>query len=105
MIIQTLSVNLKQLRQKKGWKQETIANALDISIPAYSKIENGGTDINLSRLEQIAELYSISLIELITGDGTADLNQLATLKDLLAKKDQEIIELQRLVIEFYKKQN
>jgi transcriptional regulator with XRE-family HTH domain len=45
--------NIRTLRHQRGWSQEDVANRLGISIPAFSKIETGVTDINLSRLEQI----------------------------------------------------
>ncbi|RZL30334.1 MAG: XRE family transcriptional regulator, partial [Pedobacter sp.] len=52
--------NIRQLRQKNGWSQGDVAQRLKISIPAFSKIETGITDINISRLEQIANLFDVS---------------------------------------------
>lgn len=98
-----LSYNLKQLRHKNGWTQTDVATALDISIPAYSKMETGITDINLSRLEQIAKIYNVSVVELLTGNNPIDLEEVERLKSLLIKRDQEVIELQKKVIELYKK--
>jgi transcriptional regulator with XRE-family HTH domain len=37
----TLGKNIRDLRHRKGWSQEDIALKLDISIPAFSKIETG----------------------------------------------------------------
>jgi transcriptional regulator with XRE-family HTH domain len=63
--IQPLGQNIRKLRHQKEWSQEDIAKRLDISIPAFSKIETGVTDINLSRLEQIAAVFDISAVELL----------------------------------------
>src|ERR1700761_8586875 len=55
---------IKTLRLMRGWSQEDMANKMNISIPAFSKIETGITDVNLSRLEQIAHICEVSLVQL-----------------------------------------
>jgi len=52
---------IKTIRQLKNWTQEDVADKLDISTHAYAKIERGETDVNLSRLRQIAEVMEIDL--------------------------------------------
>lgn len=94
--------NLKMLRYKKGWIQEDVAKQLDISIPAYSKIETGYTDINMSRLEQIATLYKVSVISLFGGQEENSHEIISQLKEHMAKKDQDIVKLQKRLIELYK---
>lgn len=56
--------NIRFMRLYKDWTQETMANKLGISTLAYAKIERGETDINLSRLQQIAEVMQINLTQL-----------------------------------------
>jgi transcriptional regulator with XRE-family HTH domain len=56
--------NIRFMRIYKDWTQETMANKLGISTLAYAKIERGETDINLSRLQQIAEVMEIDLAQL-----------------------------------------
>src|SRR3546814_15726968 len=46
--------------------QEQVATRLGITAPAFSKIECGFTDSNYSRLKQISDLFSLSVVELIT---------------------------------------
>ena len=53
----SLGKKIKALRQQKDWLQGDVAKKLNISIPAYSKIESDITDINISRLKQIAEIF------------------------------------------------
>ena len=56
---------LKVLRQTQCLSQKFIADKLNISVPAYSKIETGGTDITFSKLLLIASIFSISIIDLL----------------------------------------
>lgn len=51
---------IKMLRVMKQKKQREIAVILNLSIPAYSKIENGKTDINTARLQQISAYFEVT---------------------------------------------
>lgn len=97
--------NIRLLRQKNGWSQSEVARRLEISIPAFSKIETGITDINISRLDQIARLFEVSTLQIISGEETvSELGKHAEinlLKDQLALKDEEIGMLQKKVIDLY----
>jgi transcriptional regulator with XRE-family HTH domain len=50
---------LKFFRQSKGWSQEEMAGKLAMSTNGYGSIERGETDVNLSRLYQIAKLFEL----------------------------------------------
>lgn len=52
---------IKKLRCLHEWTQEQVAEQLNIGRNAYGEIERGETDINLSRLAQISELFKIDL--------------------------------------------
>jgi transcriptional regulator with XRE-family HTH domain len=56
---------IKRVRQLKGWSQEEVANQLGMSPNGYGSIERGETDVNLSRLEQIAALFNMKLADLL----------------------------------------
>jgi len=60
-----ISETLKELRKKNGKTQLEIGELLNITDSAYSKIETGNADINLSKLEIISNLYNMSVIELL----------------------------------------
>lgn len=66
---------IRFLRQAKGWTQEEVADKLKMSQNAYGSIERGETDVNLSRLEQIAGLYDIKSSELLGLDEKNIFNQ------------------------------
>lgn len=94
--MKTLSEKLRVLRQGKGWSQEDIAHELGISLPAYSKIERGITNISLSRLNQIGSLFGLSAIGLLAfGEDTTE----KTFREQLDEKDKEIMRLQKKLIE------
>ena len=96
--------NIRTLRHQRGWSQEDVANRLGISIPAFSKIETGVTDINLSRLEQIANIYEINVVHLLALD-VEDVEPQTSNLNIAQKKimdrEAEIANLQRKVILLY----
>lgn len=97
--------NIRTLRHERGWSQEDVANRLGISIPAFSKIETGVTDINLSRLEQIANIFEVSVVNLLSLEyveepTTQDVN-LGIIQKKLVDREAEITTLQRKVILLY----
>jgi transcriptional regulator with XRE-family HTH domain len=103
--MKTLGKKIRLLRHQKGWSQEDVAKRLDISIPAFSKIETGITDVNLSRLEQISTLFEMSVVQLLTFNDTEQQEKYNSDLEVLTKKVQdretEVIELQKKVIELY----
>ncbi len=62
-----LGKRLKTLRENRELSQESVADELKVSQPAYSKWESGQTDISYLTLNKIAEFYGISLSELLEG--------------------------------------
>ena len=97
--------NIRTLRQRQSWSQGEVARQLEISIPAFSKIETGITDVNMSRLEQIATLFQVTVIDLISKEGeqhhSENAAEISMLKEKLALKEDEIINLQKKVIDLY----
>jgi len=100
--MKTLGEKLRLLRINRSWSQEDVAHELNMSLPGYSKIERNKTDITLSRLEQIAKLYQMTLIELIAY-GEEDITENKKYQKLLEEKDKEIMSLQRRIIELIDK--
>ena len=100
----SIGKSIRILRHQHGWSQEDIANRLGISIPAFSKIETGVTDVNLSRLEQIANIYEVSVVQLLTVDSEqveVVHSHLNVIQKKLSDRETEIATLQRKVIELY----
>ena len=98
--------NIRILRLKSGWSLRDAAHRLGISTSALSKIETGVTDVNLSRLEQIAHIFGVSLVQLWVLD-FEEVAQKETNLNLAKKKvsdlETEIASFQRKVIVLYEK--
>lgn len=61
-----LHEKIRSMRQQQGWSQEQMADKLNMSVSGYAHIERGETDIQLSRLEQIAKVLGMDLLELLS---------------------------------------
>lgn len=62
--------NIKYLRKEKGFTQETFAQALGINRPSVGAYEEGRADPRLVTLSKMAELFEVSVDELINEDLT-----------------------------------
>ncbi|HEY0176788.1 MAG TPA: helix-turn-helix transcriptional regulator [Pedobacter sp.] len=98
--------NIKKLRLKNRWNQAQVAKKLGISVPAFSKIETSATDVNISRLRQIATLFEVSIQELIAEEGEEDpqlknTGEIMVLNNQLQEMEKEIILLQKKLIDLY----
>jgi len=60
--------NIKFLRKKNGFTQETFANALGINRPSVGAYEEGRADPRLNTLSKMAELFKVTVDELIGED-------------------------------------
>ncbi|GGH24961.1 helix-turn-helix domain-containing protein [Sphingobacterium alkalisoli] len=100
-----LGKKIRLLRHQKGWSQEDVAKRLDISIPAFSKIETGITDVNLSRLNQISKLFGLTLVQLLSisdsEEDKAKVDEVNELNKKLQQRETEVIDLQKKVIDLY----
>lgn len=56
---------IRAIRQIKGFKQENMANMLNIGVLAYGDIERGKTDIKYSRLEQISAVLNVTVCDIV----------------------------------------
>lgn len=60
---------IRMRREANSWTQEEMAERLHMSTNNYAKLERGETKLNLHRLEQIANIFNIDVIELLnTGE-------------------------------------
>lgn len=96
-------LKIRSLRQKQHKSQAEIAQQLNISIPAFSKIETGITDINLSRFCQIAELFEVSPGSLLPGvdNMEAVIEKYQRYEEKIAGLQSQIVRLQAKLINAY----
>ncbi len=64
-----------EFRRKKGFSHEYMAYALNMSQPAYSKIEKNETKLSVDRLFEIAKVLDITVLELLDIDARNTYNQ------------------------------
>lgn len=61
-----INEKIRVARKAKNLSQEEIASQLSMSTNGYSKIERGESKINTERLEQIANILDMDILELIS---------------------------------------
>lgn len=67
---QNFSQRLKDLREQHGYTQDALASELYVSRQAISQWENGKSSPDVDKLVALAQLYSISVDELLGADET-----------------------------------
>lgn len=59
---------IKKLREEKKWTQEQLANKIPLGRDAVSKWENGKSLPDISALQKLSEIFSVSIEELLAGE-------------------------------------
>lgn len=68
----TIYDKLVQLRKRKGWSQEDLAEKLDVSRQAISRWENGSALPDADNLRQLSHLYGVSTDYLLNDEYESD---------------------------------
>ena len=83
----TLGENLQNLRKEKGLSQEEVARALFVTRQTISKWETGKAEPGVSNLKALAELYGVTLEQLVLWEYPQAVERAdPTLPDLRAKE-------------------
>ena len=69
---QTVAANLTELRRAKGWTQADLAQKINYSDKSVSKWERGDGLPDLKVLCRLAELFGVTLDELVTHKGATE---------------------------------
>ena len=105
------------MREINQWSQEEMAEKLAMSANGYAKIERGQTNISIDKLKQIAQIFNIDMVDLITnqdktfffsiGDNNVNSHNLNSMDkfqllldakdELLKQKDKEIEALKEII--------
>lgn len=59
-----LSENIHQLRKRRGWSQQKLADKLNVPRPAVTRWEQPITAMNLNSLEKIADVFGVNIQDL-----------------------------------------
>lgn len=63
-----IKTKLKSIRKEKNYTQGFVAEKLGISLRAYTKIENGETQLTIDRLREIIEILNVHPNEIFSSD-------------------------------------
>lgn len=66
--MKNLTQNIRKIRELKGYSQQYVAIALNISQRQYSRLENNGVDIKISILKKIATILEVPVVKLFAFD-------------------------------------
>lgn len=64
-IMNNIGVNIRKVRERKGFSQEFVAQELGINQSTYGKIERENSKISIDRLIKIAEILQEDLTEFL----------------------------------------
>ncbi len=73
-VTQNLSNKIKLLREVHNYTQEYVAGFLDISQNTYSLLEKGETKLTIDRLDKLAQLYKMDVVDLIQSNDQTYIN-------------------------------
>ena len=102
------ALRIKKIREFRNFTQQYLADKLDISQNAYSKIENGTTKLTIDRLEQVAKLLDVPMDSLLSSEKQVlnvennSINKFYAHIENLHEENKEILQQQ---IEFLQQQN
>lgn len=74
--------NLKLLRNEKGYTQGEVSNFLGMARGSYAKIENGINKMNLENAIKLANLYNVTVDELLCLSNKKDNKNLININEL-----------------------
>lgn len=84
-----LGKSIAKHRKSKGLTQEVVAELLDIGNEAVSRIERGLVVPSLKRLEQFAEIFDCSVVDLLLESSQHLDDQAIYLRNLLSEVSEE----------------
>ena len=64
----TTALKIKKIREYNNFSQSYMAEQLNISQPAYAKIENGTTHLTEDKLKKIAKILDVDLEKLLSNE-------------------------------------
>ena len=63
-----LSTNVRALRERKGYDQTELAQKLGVSQVQINHVENGNRGFSVKRLSMLADLFGVTIDDLLFSD-------------------------------------
>jgi len=70
MLKEVIGKNIHRLRKEKGWTQEQLAEKVNRTPGSMSHIETGTSSLGVELLVMMADLFSVSVDELVRAENT-----------------------------------
>ena len=64
-IMNNIGINIRKLREQRGYSQEVVATELGINQSTYGKIERDASNITVERLQKIAEILDVDMASIL----------------------------------------
>ena len=87
---------IRTMRKAKNWTQEEMAEKLNMCVNAYAKIERGETNALNPKLEKIAQLFGVDLLELISVDKNVYFANDNWSNNIIGASNETVFEIQKL---------
>lgn len=68
-LLKNVGLRIVELRSKRGWSREDLAERLNISVRYISRIEAGGQNLTVHRLAWLAGKLGVRVVELFAEPG------------------------------------
>lgn len=97
---------IKKYRELKNLTQQHVAEALELSLSGYGKIERNETDISVSKLEKIAKVLGTDVSSILNFDDKNFINFIENKQAMVSMRDQHIntMEIFDKMVEQYKEE-
>ena len=89
---ETFGQRLARLRKEKGLTQEEVASRIVISPQAVSKWENGNSEPDLNTLNQLADIFGVSVDELLGRDKNKEVKEEQAHEEVVHETADEVVE-------------
>ena len=66
MMLMKINEKIRMMRELNNWTQEDMADKLHMSLNSYAKLERGESKVYVEKLEQVAEIFNIDVIDLLS---------------------------------------
>ncbi|MCF7521679.1 helix-turn-helix domain-containing protein [Neisseria sp. ZJ106] len=97
-INQTIGNTVAKYRKSCGMTQEQLAERLNLSLDAVSRLERGGIGWTVERLLELADIFNCDTVDLLQEGSTRVRDQAVQLEALLRRLDEpERVELLNLI--------
>jgi len=87
----TIAPAIKRRRTQLGITQKEMSDKMHLSEKAYQNIENGNTKLDIARLQQIAEILEMPLIDLINSQESFYIHQVTNENNQVGFSAKEVI--------------